>query len=182
MTQGTSSSSYVVNETNKWGWISLYVVTITFAILGNLLFLLACSCTKRSRHTCYYLLINLSLRDILLGRLATYFENGPIALIELLHYSSWVVHPLRTGFGNYLIELGVWWHLLQVLSLLLLLLLILLATYIALHGIPPLCGKLQVELCWRGRVCTEALVAYHLHPTYLGSYFVAFGQDLGVAN
>jgi hypothetical protein len=47
----------------------LYVVTIVIAVLGNLLFLVACACTRRTRTTGYYLLINLSIRDILLGKL-----------------------------------------------------------------------------------------------------------------
>jgi hypothetical protein len=51
----------------QWGWITLYVVTIVIAVLGNLLFLVSCACTRRTRTTGYYLLINLSIRDILLG-------------------------------------------------------------------------------------------------------------------
>lgn len=72
-TQAHVDVSYVLNEENQWGWITLYVVTIVIAILGNLLFLIACACTKRTRTTGYYLLINLSLRDILLASLCVPF-------------------------------------------------------------------------------------------------------------
>ena len=53
----------------QWGWITLYVVTIVVAVLGNLLFILGSLCTRRSRNTGHYLLINLSVRDILLAGL-----------------------------------------------------------------------------------------------------------------
>jgi len=42
---------YMLNEENQWGWITLYVVTIVIAILGNLLFVVASLCTKRTRTT-----------------------------------------------------------------------------------------------------------------------------------
>lgn len=67
------SSGYILNDTNQWGWITLYVVTIVIAILGNLLFIIASLCTKRTRTTGYYLLINLSIRDILLACLCVPF-------------------------------------------------------------------------------------------------------------
>jgi len=66
-------SSYNIDDTNKWGWITLYVVTIVIAILGNLLFIVSCLCTKRTRTTGYYLLINLSIRDILVAALCVPF-------------------------------------------------------------------------------------------------------------
>merc|ERR1712018_941523 len=66
-------SSYQIDNTNKWGWITLYVVTIVIAILGNLLFIVSCLCTKRTRTTGYYLLINLSIRDILVAALCVPF-------------------------------------------------------------------------------------------------------------
>merc|ERR1719219_2137952 len=66
-------TSYIIDNTNKWGWITLYVVTIVIAILGNLLFIVSCLCTKRTRTTGYYLLINLSIRDILLAALCVPF-------------------------------------------------------------------------------------------------------------
>jgi len=66
-------SSYQIDENNKWGWITLYVVTIVIAILGNLLFIVSCLCTKRTRTTGYYLLINLSIRDILVAALCVPF-------------------------------------------------------------------------------------------------------------
>jgi len=65
--------SYQITDDNKWGWITLYVVTIVFAILGNLLFIVSCLCTKRTRTTGYYLLINLSIRDILVAALCVPF-------------------------------------------------------------------------------------------------------------
>jgi len=75
--ENTASSmvpnSYEIDETNKWGWITLYVVTIVIAILGNLLFIVSCLCTKRTRTTGYYLLINLSIRDILVATLCVPF-------------------------------------------------------------------------------------------------------------
>ena len=46
----------------RWGWITLYVVTIVVAVLGNLLFIIGSLCTRRSRNTGHYLLINLSIR------------------------------------------------------------------------------------------------------------------------
>ena len=61
-----SDQGYIINEDNKWGWITLYVVTIVVAVLGNLLFIIGSLCTRRSRNTGHYLLINLSIRDILL--------------------------------------------------------------------------------------------------------------------
>ena len=54
--------SYTINDENKWGWITLYVVTIVVAVIGNLLFILGSLCTRRSRNTGHYLLINLSIR------------------------------------------------------------------------------------------------------------------------
>ena len=54
--------SYTINADNKWGWITLYVVTIVVAVIGNLLFILGSLCTRRSRNTGHYLLINLSIR------------------------------------------------------------------------------------------------------------------------
>ncbi len=46
-----SGAAYELNEENQWGWITLYVVTIVIAILGNLLFVIASLCTKRTRTT-----------------------------------------------------------------------------------------------------------------------------------
>ena len=68
-----SSMSYTINEQNQWGWITLYVVTIVIAILLNLLFIVSSLCTKRPRTTGYYLLINLSIRDILVASLCVPF-------------------------------------------------------------------------------------------------------------
>ena len=68
-----SSGGYVLNATNQWGWITLYVVTIVIAILGNLLFIVSSLCTRRTRTTGYYLLLNLSVRDILLAALCVPF-------------------------------------------------------------------------------------------------------------
>jgi len=62
-----SDEGYVINSENKWGWITLYVVTIVVAVLGNLLFIVSSLCTRRSRNTGHYLLLNLSVRDILLA-------------------------------------------------------------------------------------------------------------------
>jgi len=66
-------TNYEINKDNQWGWITLYVVTIVIAVLGNLLFIVSSLCTKRTRTTGYYLLINLSIRDILLAALCVPF-------------------------------------------------------------------------------------------------------------
>ena len=34
------STGYMIRDENKWGWIKLYVVTITVPVLGNLLFII----------------------------------------------------------------------------------------------------------------------------------------------
>ena len=67
--EATDSIGYSISDENKWGWITLYVVTIVVAVLGNLLFIIGSLCTRRSRNTGHYLLINLSIRDILLAGL-----------------------------------------------------------------------------------------------------------------
>ena len=67
------SSGYMLIDENKWGWITLYGVTITVAVLGNLLFIIGSLYTSRSRNTGHYLLMNLSLRDILLADLCIPF-------------------------------------------------------------------------------------------------------------
>lgn len=77
-------NSYEIDETNQWGWITLYVVTIVIAILGNLLFIVSCLCTKRTRTTGYYLLINLSIRDILVAALCVPFTLDT----EVINYKS----------------------------------------------------------------------------------------------
>lgn len=69
----SSVTGYRLGADNQWGWITLYVVTIVIAVLGNLLFIIACLCTKRTRTTGYYLLMNLSIRDILLAGLCIPF-------------------------------------------------------------------------------------------------------------
>ena len=66
-------SGYLLKDENQWGWITLYVVTITVAVLGNLLFIIGSLCTSRSRNTGHYLLMNLSVRDILLAGLCIPF-------------------------------------------------------------------------------------------------------------
>lgn len=77
LSDSTSDASanlgYILNETNQWGWITLYVVTIVIAILGNLLFIISSLCTRKTRTTGYYLLINLSIRDILVAALCIPF-------------------------------------------------------------------------------------------------------------
>ena len=75
---------YIINEDNKWGWITLYVVTIVVAVLGNLLFIIGSLCTRRSRNTGHYLLINLSIRDILLAGLCI-----PAALDSEIIHLTW---------------------------------------------------------------------------------------------
>jgi hypothetical protein len=37
---------YILGEDNRWGWITLYVVTIVVAVLGNLLFIISSLCTR----------------------------------------------------------------------------------------------------------------------------------------
>ena len=79
-----SDQGYIINEDNKWGWITLYVVTIVVAVLGNLLFIIGSLCTRRSRNTGHYLLINLSIRDILLAGLCI-----PAALDSEIIHLTW---------------------------------------------------------------------------------------------
>ena len=79
-----SDQGYIINEDNKWGWITLYVVTIVVAVLGNLLFIIGSLCTRRSRNTGHYLLINLSIRDILLAGLCI-----PAALNSEIIHLTW---------------------------------------------------------------------------------------------
>jgi len=62
-----TSDGYILGAENQWGWITLYVVTIVVAVLGNLLFIISSLCTRRSRNTGHYLLLNLSVRDMLLA-------------------------------------------------------------------------------------------------------------------
>ena len=89
-TSGPSvSAEYLITQENQIGWISLYVVTIVIAVLGNLLFIIGCACTTRTRTTGYYLLINLSIRDILLASLCV-----PFTLNSEIIAASW--------FGGYL--------------------------------------------------------------------------------
>ena len=60
------------------------MVTIVIAVLGNLLFIVGCACTTRTRTTGYYLLINLSIRDILLASLCI-----PFTLNSEIIAASW---------------------------------------------------------------------------------------------
>lgn len=80
----SDQGGYIINEDNKWGWITLYVVTIVVAVLGNLLFIIGSLCTRRSRNTGHYLLINLSIRDILLAGLCI-----PAALDSEIIHLTW---------------------------------------------------------------------------------------------
>ena len=80
----SDQAGYTINEDNKWGWITLYVVTIVVAVLGNLLFIIGSLCTRRSRNTGHYLLINLSIRDILLAGLCI-----PAALDSEIIHLTW---------------------------------------------------------------------------------------------
>eukprot|EP00096_Caligus_rogercresseyi_P008141 TRINITY_DN2652_c0_g1_i3.p1 TRINITY_DN2652_c0_g1~~TRINITY_DN2652_c0_g1_i3.p1 ORF type:complete len:470 (-),score=88.61 TRINITY_DN2652_c0_g1_i3:1826-3235(-) len=72
-TNSVAIGEYHLGDDNRWGWITLYVVTIVLAVLGNFIFLIAAACTTRVRSTGYYLLINLSIRDILLAGLCMPF-------------------------------------------------------------------------------------------------------------
>jgi len=74
---------YILGEDNRWGWITLYVVTIVVAVLGNLLFIISSLCTRRSRNTGHYLLLNLSVRDILVAGLCIPFTLDS----EIIHLS-----------------------------------------------------------------------------------------------
>jgi len=66
-------TGYLLTEEKQWCWITLYVITIVVAVLGNLLFIIGSLCTSRSRNTGHYLLMNLSVRDILLAGLCIPF-------------------------------------------------------------------------------------------------------------
>lgn len=86
VTTGDSTvTGYQLGENNQWGWITLYVVTIVIAVLGNLLFIVACLCTKRTRTTGYYLLMNLSVRDILVSALCI-----PFTLDSEIIHQTWL--------------------------------------------------------------------------------------------
>ena len=80
----SDQAGYIINDDNKWGWITLYVVTIVVAVLGNLLFIIGSLCTRRSRNTGHYLLINLSIRDILLAGICI-----PAALDSEIIHLTW---------------------------------------------------------------------------------------------
>lgn len=89
MTTDSSITGYKLAQDNQWGWITLYVVTIVIAVLGNLLFIVSCLCTKRTRTTGYYLLINLSIRDILLAGVCI-----PFTLDTEIINISWYINSL----------------------------------------------------------------------------------------
>lgn len=84
VTSNSVTSEYLITQENQIGWIALYVVTIVIAVLGNLLFIVGCACTTRTRTTGYYLLINLSIRDILLASLCI-----PFTLNSEIIAASW---------------------------------------------------------------------------------------------
>ena len=84
ITSNSVTSEYLITQENQIGWIALYVVTIVIAVLGNLLFIVGCACTTRTRTTGYYLLINLSIRDILLASLCI-----PFTLNSEIIAASW---------------------------------------------------------------------------------------------
>ena len=79
---------YTLTEENQWGWITLYVVTIVLAILLNLLFIVGGLCTRRTRTTGYYLLLNLSLRDILVAALCVPFTLDSEIIALSWNYGS----------------------------------------------------------------------------------------------
>ena len=87
MTTDSSITGYKLAQDNQWGWITLYVVTIVIAVLGNLLFIVSCLCTKRTRTSGYYLLINLSIRDILLAGICIPFTLDT-EIINISWYSN----------------------------------------------------------------------------------------------
>lgn len=88
-TDSDTITGYRLAPENQWGWITLYVVTIVIAVLGNLLFIVACLCTKRTRTTGYYLLINLSIRDILLAGICI-----PFTLDSEIIAMTWYINDL----------------------------------------------------------------------------------------
>ena len=77
-----NNSTHVFPEENHWGWITLYVVTILIAILGNLLFIIKSLRRQRAKSTPHSLLINLSVRKgIKKGHLRFY---GTISFRDIL--------------------------------------------------------------------------------------------------
>ena len=93
-------TNYEINKDNQWGWITLYVVTIVIAVLGNLLFIVSSLCTKRTRTTgknCYYKSFivhpRLDLVKVVVGHLLfTKSSLGCTILIHILHFDSSKIH------------------------------------------------------------------------------------------
>ena len=93
-------TNYEINKDNQWGWITLYVVTIVIAVLGNLLFIVSSLCTKRTRTTgknCYYKSFvvhpRLDLVKVVVGHLLfTKSSLGFTILIHILHFDSSKIH------------------------------------------------------------------------------------------
>ena len=93
-------TNYEINKDNQWGWITLYVVTIVIAVLGNLLFIVSSLCTKRTRTTgnnCNYKSFvvhpRLDLVKVVVGHLLfTKSSLGFTILIHILHFDSSIIH------------------------------------------------------------------------------------------
>lgn len=98
----TSMDGYVLNEENQWGWITLYVVTIVIAVLANLLFVVASLCTKRTRTTGYYLLLNLSLRDILFACICVPFTLDSEIIAYTWNYGDIYCRVFRFSYYCFL--------------------------------------------------------------------------------
>ena len=93
-------TNYEINKDNQWGWITLYVVTIVIAVLGNLLFIVSSLCTKRTRTTgknCNYksfvLYPSLDLVKVVVGHLLfTKSRLRCTILMYVLHFDSSIIH------------------------------------------------------------------------------------------
>ena len=99
-------TKYELTQENQWGWITLYVVTIVLAILLNLLFIVGGLCTRRTRTTGYYLLLNLSLRDILVAALCVPFTLDS-EIIALTWNYGWQGRRVQQSLSPFNMRFGV---------------------------------------------------------------------------
>jgi len=92
---GIGPDVYQIDDSNRAGWIALYVITAVVAVLGNLLFLLATSASggsggsgaaraNSSHKRAYWLLVSLSFRDLLMVGFCL-----PLTLLPELVYGTW---------------------------------------------------------------------------------------------
>jgi len=85
---GIGEDVYQIDDSNRDGWIALYVITAVVAVLANLLFLLATWAkpgkAKVKAKSSHWLLVSLSLRDLLMVAFCL-----PLTLLPELVYGTW---------------------------------------------------------------------------------------------